>query len=44
MLFVKTTDSQRDVRSVADIIDEWSDEEEGTVATCNRKEVSLSEK
>ena len=44
MLFVKTTDIQRDVRSVADIIDEWSDEEDGTVATCNRKEISLLEK
>ena len=41
MYFIKTSDIQRDMRSVADIISDWSDEDENTVATCNRKEIFL---
>ncbi|MCR5606960.1 MAG: hypothetical protein K6F69_09120 [Treponema sp.] len=41
MFFIKTADIQRDIRSITDIISEWSDEEDGTVASCDRKEISL---
>ena len=41
LIFVKTADYKKDTYSVAQIVSEWSDKDENTVATCNRKEISL---
>ena len=41
LIFVKTADYKKDIYSVEQIVSEWSDEDENTVATCNRKEFSL---
>lgn len=41
LIFVKTADYKKDIYSVEQIVSEWSDEDEYTVATCNRKEIFL---
>ena len=41
LIFIKTSDYMKDIYSIEQIVSEWSDEEENTVATCNRKEISL---
>ncbi|MBO4857897.1 MAG: hypothetical protein J5527_05235 [Treponema sp.] len=41
LIFIKTSDYMKDIYSVEQIVSEWSDEDEKTVATCNRKEISL---
>ena len=43
MTFVKTSDYKRDIYPIADVVSEWSDEEEGFVAICNRTETSLND-
>ncbi len=44
MIIVKTTDYMRDIYSVEQIVCEWSDEDDNSVAACTRTEVSLSKK
>ncbi|GEM_PF-1661673 len=44
MIIVKTTDYLRDIYSVEQIVCEWSDEDDNSVATCTRTEISLSKK
>ena len=41
LIFIKTSDYKKDIYSVEQIVSEWSDKDEHTVATCNRKEISL---
>ncbi len=41
LIFIKTSDYKKDIYSVEQIVSEWSDEDENTVATCNRKEIFL---
>ncbi len=41
LIFIKTSDYKKDIYSVEQIVSEWSDEDENTVVTCNRKEISL---
>ena len=36
-----TADYKKDIYSVEQIVSEWSDKDENTIATCNRKEISL---
>jgi hypothetical protein len=43
MIFVKSTDYERDVYSVNQMISEWGDEGEGWKASCNRTFISLRE-
>ena len=43
MTFVKTSDYKRDIYPIEDVVSEWSDEEEGFVAICNRTETSLDD-
>ncbi|MBO4629809.1 MAG: hypothetical protein J5687_07675 [Treponema sp.] len=43
MTFVITSDYKRDIYPIADVVSEWSDEEEGFVAICNRTEISLND-
>ena len=43
MTFVITSDYKRDIYPIADVVSEWSDEEEGFVAICNRTETSLND-
>ena len=43
MTFVKTSDYKRDIYPITDVVSEWSDEEEGFVAICNRTETSLND-
>ena len=43
MTFVKTSDYKRDIYPIEDVVSEWSDEEEGFVAICNRTEISLND-
>jgi hypothetical protein len=43
MTFVKTSDYKRDIHPIEDVVSEWSDEEEGFVAICNRTETSLND-
>lgn len=42
MIIVKTTDYMRDIYSVEQIVCEWSDEDDNSVATFTRTEISLS--
>lgn len=42
MIIVKTTDYLRDIYSVEQIVCEWSDEDDNSVATFTRTEISLS--
>ena len=42
LIFIKTSDYKKDIYSVEQIVSEWSDEDENTVATCNRREISLN--
>ena len=41
LIFIKTSDYKKDIYSVEQIISEWSDEDENSIATCNRIEISL---
>lgn len=40
--FIKTSDYKQDIYPVSEVISEWSDEDEGSVAICNRSEISLN--
>lgn len=41
LIFVKAADYKKDIYSVEQIVSEWSDEDENSVAICDRKEISL---
>lgn len=42
LLFVKTVDYEKAIYSIKKIIEEWSDEDEHLIASCNRKFISIS--
>lgn len=41
LIFLKSANYKNSVYSVNDVISEWSDEDDGTVAVCKRTEISL---